>query len=133
MKEEDPYALPTWVVSSSHSHDCLDDIFPSDEAIVKVISTLEQSWGYFHHRYYFLPKIDDIERDEFKAIFSDKIGRPVVPLGSPSKYVEGNTANLSPTLPINISCVLGKIENVYIGADCCPDEIREYTKIFKEF
>ena len=57
----------------------------------------------------------------------------MVPLGSPRKYVEGNMANLSPTIPINISCILGKIENVYIGADCSPDEIREYIDIFKEF
>ena len=131
MKEEDPYAFPAWAMSSYHSHDCLDDIFPSDEAIVKVISTLEQSWGYFHHRYYFLPKLDDIELDEFKEIFSEKIGRLVVSLGSPRKYVEGNMANLSPTLPINISCVLGKIENMYIGANFSPDDIREYTEVFK--
>ena len=64
-------------------------------------------------------------------IFSEKIGRPMVPLSSPSKYVEGNMDNLSPTIPINISCVPGKIENVYIGADFSFDEIREYTNILK--
>ena len=64
-------------------------------------------------------------------IFRDKIGKHVVPLGSPSKYAEGNMANLLPIIPINISCIPGKIENVYIGVDCSPDEIREYTKIFK--
>ena len=64
-------------------------------------------------------------------IFSEKIGRPMVPLGSPSKYDEGNMANLSPTLPINISCVLGKIENMYIGVNISPDDIREYTEVFK--
>ena len=42
-------------------------------------------------------------------------------------------ANLSPTIPINISRAPSNIENVYIGADCSPDEIKEYTKIFKEF
>ena len=47
--------------------------------------------------------------------------------------VEGNMANLSPTIPINISRDHGKIENVYIGAGCSPDEIKEYTKMFKEF
>ena len=26
-----------------------------------------------------------------------------------------------------------KIENVYVGSDCFPDEIKEYTKLFKEF
>ena len=45
---------------------------------------------------------------------------------------EGNMANLSPTIPINISHDPGKIENVYIGADCSPDEIKEYTELFKE-
>ena len=130
-EEEDPYAFPSWAVSSSHSHGWLDDIFPSDEAILEAMSGLEQPWGELHHRSYFLPKIDDIERDDFKAIFSEKIGRPVVPLGSPSKYAEGNMANLSPTIPINISWVPGKIENVYIGADCSPVQIRECTDIFK--
>ena len=42
-------------------------------------------------------------------------------------------ANLSPMIPINISCDPGKIENVYIGTNCSPDEIKEYTKLFKEF
>ena len=46
---------------------------------------------------------------------------------------EGNMANLSPTIPINISRDPGKIENVYIGADCSPDEIKDYTELFYEF
>ena len=41
--------------------------------------------------------------------------------------------NLSPTIPINISRDPGKVENVYIRADCSPDEIKEYTMLFKEF
>ena len=46
---------------------------------------------------------------------------------------DGNMANLSPTIPINISRDPGKVENVYIGVDCSPDEIKVYTKLFKEF
>ena len=111
-EEEDPYALFAWAVLSSHSHDCLNDIFPSDEAILEAMSRLEQTWGDLHHRSYFLPKLDDIEHDDFKVIFVEKIGRPMVPLGSPNKYVEGNTTNLSPTIPINISRIPGKIENM---------------------
>ena len=42
-------------------------------------------------------------------------------------------ASVSPTIPINIYCAPGKIENVYIGVDCTPDDIKEYTNIFKEF
>ena len=76
-----------------------------------------------HHRSYFLPKLDDIECDDFKAIFSEKIGRTMVPLG-PSMYAEGNMAKLSPTITIKIYCFPEKIENMYSGADCCPDEIR---------
>ena len=45
----------------------------------------------------------------------------------------GNMANFSPTIPINISCDPGKIENVCIGVGCSPDEIKEYTVMFKEF
>ena len=43
----------------------------------------------------------------------------------------GNMENLSPTICINISRDPGKVENVYIGADCSPDEIKEYTELFK--
>ena len=45
----------------------------------------------------------------------------------------GNMVNISPTIPINISHDLGKIENVYIGAECSHAEIQEYTDLFKEF
>ena len=74
-----------------------------------------------------------MECDDFRAILSEKFGSPVVPLSSPSQVAEGNMANLSPMIPINISHDPGKIENVYIREDCSPDEIKEYTDIFKEF
>ena len=45
----------------------------------------------------------------------------------------GNMENFSPTIPINISRDPGKVENVYIGADYSSDEIKEYTKLFKDF
>ena len=105
--------------------------FSSDEAIIEVMFGIEQPWEELHHRLYFLPKLDRLECDDFRAILSKKVGSPVVPLSSPSQIVEGNMANLSPTIPINISRVLGKIENVYIGVDCSPNDIREYTERFK--
>ena len=46
---------------------------------------------------------------------------------------DGNMANISSTIAINISRNPGTIENVYIGADCSQDEIHEYTELFKEF
>ena len=118
---------------SSHTHDFLDDVFPSDEAIIEAMSGVEQPWEELHHRSYFLPKLDHMECDEFREILSENIGSPVVPLISPGQMVDGNMANLSPTIPINISHDLGKVKNVYIGAICSPDEIKEYTELFKEF
>ena len=57
----------------------------------------------------------------------------MVPLSSTGQMVDGNMANLSPTIPINISRDPGKVENVYIGVSCSPNEIKEYTELFKEF
>ena len=74
-----------------------------------------------------------MERDDFREILSETIGSLVVPLSSPGQMVDGNMANISPTIPINISHDPGKIENVHIGADCSLDEIKEYTELFKEF
>ena len=34
--------FPAWEVESSHSYDCLDDVFPSDESILESMSVVEQ-------------------------------------------------------------------------------------------
>ena len=119
--------LPAWIVESSHSHDYLDDVFPSDEAILEAMSMIEQPSEELHHRSYFLPKLDRMERDEFREILRKNIGSPVVPLSSHGQMADGNMANLSPTIPINISRDPGKVENVYIGVGCSPNEIKEHT------
>ena len=64
-----------------------------------------------------------MECDDFRDILSKNIGSPVFPLSSPGYMDDGNMDNLSPTIPINISCDPGKVENVYIGAGCSLDEI----------
>lgn len=46
---------------------------------------------------------------------------------------EGNLANISTTIPINISMKLGFIENILIQDDCTPSKIDTYTTHFKEF
>ena len=75
--------FPAWEVDSSHSHNFLD-VFLSDEAILEAVSGIEQPWEELHHRSYFLPKLDHLDYDEFRLILSEKIGRPMVPLSSPS-------------------------------------------------
>ena len=106
------YVLPTWAVESSHTHDYLDDVFTSDEAIIEAMSGVEPPWEELHHRFYFLPELDRLEHEDFREILSENIGSPVVPLSSPGQMAEGNMENLSPTIPINISRDPGKIENV---------------------
>ena len=124
MEEENPYVLPAWAIESSHAHDCLDSVFPSDEAIIEVMSGVEPPWEDLHHRSYFLPELDHLEHEDFREILSENIGSPVVPLISLGQMANGNMANLSPTICINISRDIGKVESVYIGADCSPDEIK---------
>ena len=48
-------------------------------------------------------------------------------------FVEWNMANISATIPINISVNLDIVENIHIGANCSPEEIDIYTALFKEF
>ena len=88
------------------------------------MSGVEPPWEELHHRSYFLPEIGRMECEDFREILSKNIGSLMVPLSSPGQMANGNMANLSPTIPINISRNPGKVENVYIGADCSPNEIK---------
>ena len=97
------------------------------------MSGVEPPWEELHHRSYFLPELDHMEREEFRDILSKKIGSPMVPLSSLGQMADGNMANLSHTIPINISHGPGKVKNVYIGVDCSLDEIKDYIELFKYF
>ena len=46
-------------------------------------------------------------------------------------YDEGNMANISQTITINISSKLGVIENIFIKEDCSSKEIKIYIALFK--
>ena len=76
--------LLAWVVESSHTHDFLDSVFPLDEAIIEAMLGVEPPWEELHHRSYFLPELNRMEREDFKEILSENIGSPMVPLSSPS-------------------------------------------------
>ena len=49
MEEEELYVLPAWAIESSHTHDFLDHVFPSDEAIIEAMSRVEPPWEELHH------------------------------------------------------------------------------------
>jgi hypothetical protein len=131
MDEEDHVLEPVWATQSSCSHDFLDDTLPSDEAILEAMNGPDRPWDDMHHHSYFLPELVRIEQDDFRSTLSEMVGHVVVPLDTHGVYAEGNMANISPTVTIDISRIPGKIENVYIGADCSPEEIQIYTDLFK--
>jgi hypothetical protein len=58
---------------------------------------------------------------------------PINLLATQDIYAEGNMATITETIPINISRTPDIVENVFVGADCSPEEIQVYTNLFKEF
>ena len=69
-------------------------VFPSDEAIVEAMSGVNPPWEELHHRSYFLPELDCLEREDFRAVLSERVGIPMVPLSSPGLMADGNMANI---------------------------------------
>jgi hypothetical protein len=47
--------------------------------------------------------------------------------------LKGNMETITEMIPIDISRTPGIMENVFVGADCSPEEIQIYTDLFKEF
>jgi hypothetical protein len=134
MEEEDHVLKPVRATSLSCSHECLDDTFPLDEAIIEAINgTSKKTWDDMHHRFYFLPELERIEKYEFRSTLSEIVSHVIVPIDTHKIYAKGNMVSISPIVTIDISRPPGKIENVHIGADCLPEEILIYTKLFNEF
>jgi hypothetical protein len=55
------------------------------------------------------------------------------PIPTPDAFKEGNMANISPTIKIDISIKNGIIEEITIGAACSPKEITTYKALFQEY
>ena len=81
----------------------LDDTLPLDEYIIETMYGLEQLWEGMHHQSYFIPELKWIEHDEFRMNLREKVVHPILPLGTHNIYNEGNMANTSPIISINIS------------------------------
>jgi hypothetical protein len=131
--EEDYVLKPIWATSLFFSHDFLDDTLPSDEEIIEAMNGSDRPWDDMHHRSYFLLELSRIKQDDFQSTLSEIVGHAIVPLDTHEIYDEGNITSISPIITIDISFIPGKVENVYIGADCLPKEILIYTELFKQF
>jgi hypothetical protein len=56
-QELDPLLEPIWVQGSLANVNSLDLVLPSDEAVIKAMTSLNKNWEYLHHISYFLPKL----------------------------------------------------------------------------
>jgi hypothetical protein len=64
-QELDPLLEPIWAQGSLANVDSLDLVFPSDEAVIKAMTSSDKPWQDLHHRSYFLPELSRIEAGEF--------------------------------------------------------------------
>jgi hypothetical protein len=106
---------------------------PSNEEILEALIGSDRPWDDLHHRSYFLPELSRIEEGEFVLTMTRDRPCSINPLDTHTIYAEGNMETIIETIPIDISRTLGIMENVFVGANCSPEEIPIYTDLFKEF
>ena len=132
-QELDPLLEPIWAQGSLAPTDSLDLVLLSNEAIIEAMTSPDKPWEDLYHRSYFLLELSRIESGEFTMTMMGDQSCPINPLATHEVYAEGNMGTIAKTIPINISITPGIVENVFIGADCSPEEIQIYTDLFKEF
>ena len=90
-----------------------------------------------HHRSFFLPEELVSQSDQFSVEIKDFIHGKVEwfknPIPTPDAFAEGNMANISPTIKINISTNPEVVEKIMLGASCSPKEVATYKALFQEF
>jgi hypothetical protein len=115
--------------------------FHCDEDILEELNTPDYPWDALHHRALFFPQeafmppnqhpIYAVETKDF--IPSGHIDWFNNPIPAPDAFEEGNMANISPTIKIDISIKNGVVEEITIGAACTPQEITTYKSLFQEY
>jgi hypothetical protein len=83
----------------------------------------DKPWDDLHHRYYFLPELRRTEEGEFVSIMNGDNSCAINPLATHGFYAEGNMESITKMIPIDISKTLGIVENVFVRANCSPEEI----------
>jgi hypothetical protein len=115
--------------------------FHCDEDILEELTTPDCPWDALHHRSLFLSQeafappnqhpIYAVETKDF--IPSGHIDWFNNPIPAPDAFEEGNMANISPTIKIDISIKNGVVEEITIGAACTPEEITAYKSLFQKY
>jgi hypothetical protein len=115
--------------------------FHCDEDILEELTTLDFPWDLLHHRALFLsqesftlPRQNPIYAIETKDFLpSGHIDWFNNPISARNAFEEGNMANISPTVKIDISIKPGIIEEIIISAACSPEELIAYKSLFQEY
>ena len=123
---------PIWAQGSLTTTYSLNLVFPY-EAILEALTGLDRPWDDLHHRSYFLPELRRIEAGEFMLTMTGDRSCLVNPLDTHIVYTKGNMETINEMIPIDISRTPGIMDNVFVRADCSPEEIHIYTNLFKEF
>jgi hypothetical protein len=76
---------------------------PSDEVVIKAMTSPNKPWEDLHHRSYFLPDLSRIKEGEFTMNMMGNQPCPINLLATHEIYAEGNMATIIETIPINIS------------------------------
>ena len=91
--------------------------FRNDEEILEALTTLKHPWDDMHHRSFFLPEELVSQSDQFSMETKDFIHGKVDwiknPILAPDTFEEGNMANVSPTININLSTNPKVVEEKY--------------------
>jgi hypothetical protein len=99
---------------------------------MEVMASPDMPWEDLHHRAAsFLPDLEWFEDDIKNIVATDNVQWSQSPIMIHDVLSEGNLANISKTIPIDISQKPGVMEHILIGVDCSPQEIETYTTLFK--
>jgi hypothetical protein len=115
--------------------------FHCDEDILEELTKPDFPWDALHHRALFPPQeaveppnqnpIYAVETKDFlPSGYIDWFNNPIP---APDAFEEGNMANISPTIKIDISIKFVVIEDITIGVACSPKEITTYKALFQEY
>ena len=97
------------------------------------MSLEEMPWEDYHHRSSFLPPFHMVEDHFTSTISSDIVLNPQSPILTRSFNSEGNLCNITKNMPVDIFVKPDISENIHIGQNSSPKEVRSFTDLFKEF
>ena len=89
-----------------------------------------------HHHSFFFPEEIVSQSDQFSVETKDfihgKFNWFKNPIPAPDAFEEGNMANISPTIKINISTNPKMVEEIMLGAFFSSKEVASYKALFQE-